>query len=284
MNTIATICNFRPDLLEIQVGLCRRFCTEDFTFVVGTQSEDARILEAIKAVGETTIHLDGGEIQAGYAQLLSLTPLGEILYIEEDLLPTASFKVTGPSAARIFGGHPARTMRRGRTWENQIPAHRALEPDQLPDHWPDHIRAMYEQPEGKLGCEIIDGHWLHLDKSSMRLHAWFMNAKDRLAWAVAKHYGIKWPAESFARHRREATPEQAARRKAARDAIENTDWAKCVHRGELIEDRLCKTCAGSVKIKVFQCNQFETCSIKKKVKAGHICHGCLKYKGPEDGE
>lgn len=51
----------------------------------------------------------------------------------------------------------------------------------------------------------------------------------------------------------------------------------CIHKGRSAGEVQCKTCAGKVMVKLFQCDQFGTCTIGKTV-AGHgCCQTCERY-------
>ena len=53
----------------------------------------------------------------------------------------------------------------------------------------------------------------------------------------------------------------------------------CVYRGRETESRLCKTCAGRVQVKVFECEIHGACTISKRVKAQiPVCMNCQEYK------
>lgn len=223
MNIIATICNYRPDLTAIQLDLCRRFCVDEFMFVVGTQSKDRKLINTM-SIGIELVELAQGSYADGFSDLVKRLPVAgsnNVLFIEEDVFPTSNFTIQEcEPAARYFGSGPALTMRRWSgdypdVWPNVIPSYRALEAGHLPKHWPQYIRDMYEHEEGKLGCEIIDGYWLHLDKSSGAYQKWFMQAKDKIVRTLAEHYGASVPAKSFARWERKRTQQEIDRHNEA---------------------------------------------------------------------
>lgn len=48
----------------------------------------------------------------------------------------------------------------------------------------------------------------------------------------------------------------------------------CALRGAAIDKQLCKTCQGSVYIKIFECSKFEKCTDVNKFPEIHACKGC----------
>lgn len=48
----------------------------------------------------------------------------------------------------------------------------------------------------------------------------------------------------------------------------------CTHRGDHIDDAPCKTCKGSVRIKVFACSVHGSCVIDRAVDGHTRCAGC----------
>ncbi len=209
MNIICTICNFRPDLLEIQVALCRKLCTEPFDFVVGCQNKSKKIRIAIKKVADMynlrTQGIRDAKYELGFNAFTRSLNADRIIFLEEDLMPTLPFGFDGPvPAARRFSGQFVKTMRR---WSGEmpdkflyeIPSYRALKADQLPAHWPQLIIDKYDTFQSSLGCEIIDKHWFHYDKATKKHTRWFMEAKDWITWELGKSFGIKLPDETFTR-------------------------------------------------------------------------------------
>jgi len=51
----------------------------------------------------------------------------------------------------------------------------------------------------------------------------------------------------------------------------------CLHLGEYLEERICPTCCGSTRIKVFACELHGKCSIAKPVGV-QVCQGCGDYE------
>ena len=60
--------------------------------------------------------------------------------------------------------------------------------------------------------------------------------------------------------------------------VEVTDekWivgAPCIHRGEQTRTVECESCKGSVKVKVFACDEYGECTLKLPA-VGKVCYGC----------
>ena len=54
----------------------------------------------------------------------------------------------------------------------------------------------------------------------------------------------------------------------------------CTHRGESEKSVACESCCGSVKVKVFQCDLHEECTIKKRAGELKTCLGCVDHESP----
>lgn len=54
--------------------------------------------------------------------------------------------------------------------------------------------------------------------------------------------------------------------------------SKCRHRGDMTGQQvLCPTCAGTVRLHVYRCNLFGSCTLGKKVENVACCKGCEAY-------
>ena len=56
----------------------------------------------------------------------------------------------------------------------------------------------------------------------------------------------------------------------------------CIYRGQVVEKVVCHDCISHPRIKVFECELHETCTIGKKIE-GHKCCGdpvCQDFKPP----
>ncbi len=51
----------------------------------------------------------------------------------------------------------------------------------------------------------------------------------------------------------------------------------CLHRGEQIDDALCESCQGQVRIKIFACSLHERCCLSLKLLATACCNSCSDY-------
>jgi len=70
------------------------------------------------------------------------------------------------------------------------------------------------------------------------------------------------------------TPDQPAHQPPAPTAID-----ECQHRGAEIERRPCKTCSGTVSVKVFECSLHGACSLTRPVGV-NVCAGCPDRVSP----
>lgn len=48
----------------------------------------------------------------------------------------------------------------------------------------------------------------------------------------------------------------------------------CAHRGGHVGESLCRTCSGSVRVKVFECAVHGRCTVQKPVNGAATCTGC----------
>jgi len=56
------------------------------------------------------------------------------------------------------------------------------------------------------------------------------------------------------------------------------DNTPCAHRGEEVERRVCETCRGSVKVKVFACMEHGQCTQRTKFDDTPGCDRCKDYQ------
>lgn len=58
----------------------------------------------------------------------------------------------------------------------------------------------------------------------------------------------------------------------------------CIYHGDEIRREVCKTCQGTVKVKVFSCKIHGECTIGKKLKSTECCKSCNEYTVPKERE
>jgi len=207
MNIIATICNRRPDLLEIQARLCIKLCTDQFTFVVGVAKRfDVGDLSQWSDIRHDLESREYSENVFELADHIDRMNPSAAIYLEEDVLPIGafSFDMYAP-VARHFQGQPVYTMRK---WCGNYPPE---------NHW-DEIDAEYAEANLLMGELLDGGRFYHLDKSSHILPRWFQDEKWARVKAIADAHGVPMPAKSWARIEREQTSEEIARHEAAVEA------------------------------------------------------------------
>lgn len=92
-----------------------------------------------------------------------------------------------------------------------------------------------------------------------------------ISWETAKARGLtrfEWISQVNATTRPRAV--QAERARPTRP-----ETIECVHRGEQVDTKDCKTCGGNVKVKEFDCNLHDTtCTIAKKMGDSLVCQSC----------
>jgi hypothetical protein len=53
--------------------------------------------------------------------------------------------------------------------------------------------------------------------------------------------------------------------------------ARCIHKGNLRRTVSCETCKGSVKVKVFDCDELGECTVQKQISGIALCLACDRH-------
>lgn len=103
-------------------------------------------------------------------------------------------------------------------------------------------------------------------------------SRDQCRWCWLFHHRADY--REFWSSQREASPKSQSHPGESRQAVP-PESRKCVHRGEQASEVECRTCGGSVRIKVFECSVFEKCTVGRQVESIACCASCERFE-PRD--